>query len=136
MPPNIRFHFRAGHEAGEGQVCCRPDRHADAHHPIIYMQFGPVWYTLSARTMTETTPFEHKVIARYTEFRMAPELTEVTIQDIYTALVVEASRNDMIANDVVRVIESGRCPLLLTGRTEHLQYFAAKLEGVPSTSSY
>jgi superfamily II DNA or RNA helicase len=24
----------------------------------------------------------------------------------------------------------GRCPLLLTGRTEHLQYFAAKLAGV------
>ncbi len=36
----------------------------------------------------------------------------------------------MIANDIVRAIESGRCPLLLTGRTEHLQYFAAKLEGV------
>ena len=36
----------------------------------------------------------------------------------------------MIANDIVRAIESGRCPLLLTGRTEHLQYFAAKLAGV------
>ena len=36
----------------------------------------------------------------------------------------------MIANDIVRAVESGRCPLLLTGRTEHLQYFAAKLAGV------
>jgi superfamily II DNA or RNA helicase len=36
----------------------------------------------------------------------------------------------MIAGDIVRAIESGRCPLLLTGRTEHLQYFAAKLAGV------
>jgi hypothetical protein len=61
---------------------------------------------------------------------MVPELTEVTIQDIYAALVNDASRNEMIANDIVRAIKSGRCPLLLTGRTEHLQYFAAKLEGV------
>src|SRR5437879_13192543 len=61
---------------------------------------------------------------------MAPELTEATIQDIYAALVNDASRNEMIAADIVRAIESGRCPLLLTGRTEHLQYFAAKLAGV------
>jgi len=36
----------------------------------------------------------------------------------------------MIAGDIMRAIESGRCPLLLTGRTEHLQCFAAKLAGV------
>ncbi len=102
----------------------------DGHHPIIYMQCGPVRFSMSARTMTETTPFEHKVTPRHTEFRMASELTEVTIQDIYAALVDDVSRNEMIANDIVRAIESGRCPLLLTGRTEHLQHFAAKLEGV------
>jgi hypothetical protein len=61
---------------------------------------------------------------------LAPDLTDVTIQDIYAALVNDISRNEMIANDIVRAIESGRCPLLLTGRTEHLQYFAAKLKGV------
>jgi superfamily II DNA or RNA helicase len=102
----------------------------DGHHPIIYMQCGPVRFSLSSRTMTEATPFEHKVTPRYTEFRTAAELTEVGIQDIYAALVEDASRNEMIASDIVRAIESGRCPLLLTGRTEHLQYFAAKLVGV------
>src|SRR5207249_7745116 len=94
------------------------------------MQCGPVGFSMSARTMTETTPFEHKVTPRHTEFRMAPDLTDVTIQDIYAALVDNAPRNEMIAGDMVRAVESGRCPLLLTGRTEHLQYFAAKLAGV------
>src|SRR5947208_1062167 len=94
------------------------------------MQCGPVRYNMSARTMTETTPFEDRVTARYTEFRLAPELTEITIQDVYAALVDNAPRNEMIAADMVRSVESGRCPLLLTGRTEHLQYFAAKLAGV------
>jgi len=102
----------------------------DGHHPIIYMQCGPVRFSMSARTMTETTPFEHKVAPRYTEFRMAPELTEITIQDIYAALVGDVLRNEMIADDIVRAVESGRCPLLLTGRTEHLQFFASRLAGV------
>jgi superfamily II DNA or RNA helicase len=99
----------------------------DGHHPIIYMQCGPVRFNMSARTMTETTPFEHKVTPRHTEFRMAADVTEVTIQDVYAALVDDAARNEMIVRDVVNSLESGRCPLLLTGRTEHLQYFAARL---------
>jgi superfamily II DNA or RNA helicase len=102
----------------------------DGHHPIIHMQCGPVRFSMSARTMAETTPFEHKMTPRYTEFRMAPELTEITIQDLYAALVDDVSRNEMIAGDMVRAVESGRCPLLLTGRTEHLQFFASRLTGV------
>jgi hypothetical protein len=58
--------------------------------------------------MTETTPFEHKVTPRHNEFRMAPELTEVTIQDVYAVLVNDASRNEMIANDITNAIGSGR----------------------------
>ncbi len=102
----------------------------DGHHPIIYMQCGPIRYSLSARTMTETTPFEHRVIPRMTDFRMQSDLTDVTIQDIYAALVDDAARNEMIAADLIQSVESGRSPLLLTGRTEHLKFFAAKLEGV------
>jgi hypothetical protein len=61
---------------------------------------------------------------------MAADLNDFTIQDIYAALVNDVPRNEMIANDILRAVESGSCPLLLTGRTEHLQYFAAKLAGV------
>src|SRR5437016_10708904 len=102
----------------------------DGHHPIIYLQCGPVRFSMSARTMTETTPCDHKVTARQPDVRIATELAEFTIQGIYAALVEDASRNEMIAGDIVRAIESERCPLLLTGRTEHLQYFASKLAGV------
>lgn len=102
----------------------------DGHHPIIYMQCGPIRFRMSARAMTETTPFEHRVIPRMTDFRMQPDLTDVTIQDIYAALVDDATRNEMIAADLIQSVESGRSPLLLTGRTEHLKFFAAKLEGI------
>jgi len=95
----------------------------DGHHPIIYMQCGPVRFCMSAKAMAEMNPFEHRVVPRHTDFRMPLDLTEVTIQNVYGALANDALRNAMIADDIVRTIESGRSPLLLTGRTEHLQYF-------------
>jgi superfamily II DNA or RNA helicase len=101
----------------------------DEHHPIIYMQCGPVRFSMSAKAMAEMNPFEHRVVPRHTDFRMPPDLTEVTIQDVYGALSNDALRNAMIAGDIVHAIESGRSPLLLTGRTEHLQYFATRLSG-------
>ena len=102
----------------------------DGHHPIIYMQCGPVRFSMSARAMTETAPFEHRVLPRYTEFRIAAEPADVTIQDVYAALVDDGPRNELIAADLVNALELGRSPLLLTGRTEHLKYFTAKLSGV------
>jgi superfamily II DNA or RNA helicase len=102
----------------------------DGHHPIIYMQCGPTRFSMSARSMTDTTPFEHKVIPRHTEFRMPAEMTDVTIQDIYAALVDDRARNERIAADLLWAVGTGRSPLLLTGRKEHLSYFASKLQGL------
>ncbi len=102
----------------------------DGHHPIIYMQCGAIRYRMSARTMTEATPFEHVVIPRLTDFRMDAEAGEITIQDVYAAAVVSESRNEMILGDLVRAVQAGRSPLLLTGRTEHLEVFRKRLCGM------
>ena len=83
-----------------------------------------------ARAMTETTPFEHVVVPRVTDFRMSGEEQEITIQDVYAALVNDASRNELIAQDLLREVRTGRSPLLLTGRTEHLVTFAETLGSV------
>ena len=65
----------------------------DGHHPIIYMQCGPVRFSMSARTMTESTPFEHQVIPRRTDFRLPSDPAQVAIQEIYAALVADTARN-------------------------------------------
>jgi superfamily II DNA or RNA helicase len=101
----------------------------DGHHPIIYMQCGPIQFAMSARQMTETTPFEHRVIPRYIEFRLPPQLSDATIHDVYAALVDDRARNELIAADLIRAAEAGRSPLLLTHRTQHLKYFAARISG-------
>ncbi len=103
-----------------------PER-KDGHHPIIYMQCGPIRFKLSARSMNAATPFEHEVIPRLTEFYLPSEQNDITIQEAYTALVDDCARNDLIVSDLVRALADGRSPLLLTGRTDHLKHFEMAL---------
>lgn len=105
-----------------------PER-KDGHHPIIHMQCGPIRYKLSARSMTAASPFEHEIIPRLTEFCLPPERADTTIQALYAALADDNSRNELIVRDLLRMVQDGCSPLLLTARTEHLRYFEAALAG-------
>jgi superfamily II DNA or RNA helicase len=105
-----------------------PER-KDGHHPIIYMQCGPIRYKLSARSMTASSPFEHEVIPRLTEFCVPPEQADTTIQELYAGLVDDTARNELIVGDLLRAVQDGCSPLLLTARTEHLKFFETALDG-------
>jgi hypothetical protein len=76
--------------------------------------------------MTDSTPFEHVVIPKPTDFRMS-SVGEPTIQDICTALTTDEGHNNLMVNDVVRAMEQGRSPLVLTGRTEHITHLKTAL---------
>src|SRR5260221_13912163 len=102
----------------------------DGHHPIIYMQCGPIRFHLSAKKAAEASPLEHKVVPRFTDFVWERAEGETTIQDIYAALVSNQQRNDLIVEDLQQVLSAGRSPLVLTSRTEHLDYLAGRLRGL------
>src|ERR1017187_7160705 len=105
-----------------------PER-KDGHHPIIYMQCGPVRFSMSAKAMAEMNPFEHRVIPRLTEFCVPPEQADTTIQELYAGLVDDTARNELIVGDLLRAVQDGCSPLLLTARTEHLKFFETALDG-------
>jgi len=42
----------------------------DGHHPIIFMQCGPVRYQVDERKQATERPFKHRVIVRNTGFRL------------------------------------------------------------------
>ncbi len=44
----------------------------------------------------------------------------LAIHELYSALVSDNKRNELIVGDVLEAIRSGRCPLVLTERKEHL----------------
>jgi len=99
----------------------------DGHHPIIYMQCGPIRFFLSPKKVAQSSPLEHKVIPRFSNFVWNGSETEGAIHEIYRALVTDKPRNDMIVEDVRRALLDGRSPLLLTSRTEHLDCLARRL---------
>ena len=102
----------------------------DGHHPIIFMNCGPVRYAVNARKKAIERPFEHRLIIRRTSFYMTnrtPFDDELKITDIYRALIADKKRNDMIIADALEALREGRCPLLLTERRAHLDMLEAML---------
>jgi superfamily II DNA or RNA helicase len=102
----------------------------DGHHPIIFMQCGPVRYRVSPTELAASRPFEHTIIIRHTQFK--PIIREeaqgrISIQDLYGALARDAARNDLIFDDIVAAVEAGRSPLVITERKDHLELLAERL---------
>ncbi|GAB1366532.1 DEAD/DEAH box helicase family protein [Candidatus Cloacimonadaceae bacterium] len=103
----------------------------DGHHPIVYMQCGPIRYKVDAKSQVLQRSFTHKVITRQTTFSMIKpsEDDEIKITDIYQTMVEDTRRNDMILDDIIAAIVAGRSPLVLTERTAHVDFFVQKLAG-------
>jgi superfamily II DNA or RNA helicase len=102
----------------------------DGHHPIIFMQCGPVRYRVSPKELAANRPFEHTIITRQTQFKSVirnEAQGRVTIQELYGALARDAARNDLIFDDVVAALEAGRSPLVITERKDHLEILAERL---------
>jgi superfamily II DNA or RNA helicase len=101
----------------------------DGHHPIIFMQCGPVRYRVDERKQAAMRPFTHKVIVRKTGFRIDARLDrdDLSVQEIYSLLTNSEKRNDMIITDVISAVDRGRSPILLTERKEHLTFLADRL---------
>ena len=102
----------------------------DGHHPIIFMQCGPVRFSVSPQAAAARSPFEHLLLPRCTDFRLPAESKETTIHDVYAALITDGVRNQRIIADILDVIRLGRTPLVLTNRTEHIERLASGLTGV------
>jgi superfamily II DNA or RNA helicase/very-short-patch-repair endonuclease len=102
----------------------------DGHHPIIFMQCGPVRHRVDAKSQARARPFTHHVMVRPTGFRMtAPPAPDARVEfhELYEALRNDDKRNAMICDDVVSAVNQGRSPLVLTERTEHLLHLAERL---------
>ena len=102
----------------------------DGHHPILHFQLGPIRFSADSRREKAAQRMEHKVIVRQTAFRLQDESSGSGIQEIYSKLANDRSRNEMILDDVIGALEEGRSPILLTERRDHLDYFVCQLGGV------
>ena len=101
----------------------------DGHHPIVFMQCGPVRFRASAKAQALRRPFSHRALLRPTAFRLPAgiEPERPPIQHVYAALAEDVARNDMIFDDVLSALEAGRSPLVLTARKDHAERLAERL---------
>ncbi len=100
----------------------------DGHHPIIFMQCGPVRYRVDAKKQAGVRLFDHKVIFRRTEFRISHRLDgKPSIQELYANLAQDPARNDLIFDDILSTLEEGRSPIVITERKDHVAMLAGRL---------
>ena len=98
----------------------------DGHHPIIFMQCGPVRFRASDKEEAARRPFSHTVEVIRTGYRWAvdeSEAEDMGIQEVFRRLIEDESRNVLIAEAALSALVAGRSPVLLTERKKHLQWF-------------
>jgi superfamily II DNA or RNA helicase len=97
----------------------------DGHHPIIFMQCGPVRYRVSAQQQALERGIRCRARVRLTKFELPHLLAKAErppIPSIYAALAGDQRRNDLIFDDVLKSLEAKRSPIVLTERKDHLEY--------------
>jgi superfamily II DNA or RNA helicase len=97
----------------------------DGHHPIIFMQCGPVRHRVDARVQAAERGIRHRARDRSTKFELPTSLATLerpAMPAIYAALARDQDRNELIFDDVLKSLEARRSPIVLTERKDHLDY--------------
>ena len=71
-----------------------PKRH-DGQHPVTFMQYRPIRYSVNAKEQARKRNFEHFILPCFTRFRkpLTQNESDWHITKIYTALSEDESRN-------------------------------------------
>jgi len=91
----------------------------DGHQPIIHMQCGPICYQRKQKDVIKQIS-RYLIIPRPTKF-VCEWSGESNIYDFWPKLINDKKRNELIVNDIVKVVQEGRFPIVLTERRRHLK---------------
>ena len=98
----------------------------DGHQPIIFMQCGPIRYIVDAKEQMSKQSFERLLVPRFTNFRLLTD-DNTSFTQICQELSADNIRNQLLVNDVIKVLKEGRSPIVLTGLTSHVDKIASML---------
>lgn len=100
----------------------------DGHQPIIFMQCGPIRHQVHTKDTILEHEYQCAVQTQITEF--SSDLPSQSFSEIYRVLAEDQARNHLILKDLLEAYQSGRYPLLLTSRRQHLDWFEAELKNL------
>jgi superfamily II DNA or RNA helicase len=98
----------------------------DGHQPIIHMQCGHICHQIRQGNFSAQLSLS-VVCSRETGFSYEWD-DNSKIYDLWPKLVADKERNQLIMNDVVKALDEGRFPLILTERREHLEKLSEMLK--------
>ncbi len=93
----------------------------DGHHPIIFMQCGFACCRPQERAEEQTA--SRTVIVRETPTHL-PAFDKPQFNDIAQVIISDTVRTQLILDDLRKVLNAGRTPIVVTERKEHLQHLA------------
>ena len=99
----------------------------DGHQPIIFMQCGPIRFTIDAKSQIAKQSFDRFLIPRFTSYNSILE-DRLSIATLYKYLSEDEIRNNLIVDDICKAVNTGRTPIILTNRTAHVSVLAEKLK--------
>ena len=98
----------------------------DALQPIIFMQCGPVRFSLDAKSQILSQSFSRYLYPRFTSFRFVSE-DKPSITSLYEMLSEDEARNSLIVEDILKAIGEARSVIVLTSRRSHVLTLANML---------
>lgn len=101
----------------------------EGDHPIFMMQCGPIVFKDTRRLQERHPGVSHIVIPRETGFQAPAVDGQQNFQDLCAALSADSKRNDLICDDILKVLEEKRSPLAITERIDHLETLIGRLQG-------
>jgi superfamily II DNA or RNA helicase len=99
----------------------------DGLQPIMTMQLGPIRHKVTAKNQAKVRPFEHILVPRYTNFKIKEENQD--IQFLFNQITKDEQRNQMIFDDVLKELDQGSVPMILTERVEHAIELHSRFQG-------
>lgn len=99
----------------------------DGLQPIIFMQCGPIRFSVDAKAQIQKQSFQRYLVPRFTSYRPVTD-DKHTFTALSQSLAESEMRNNLIIEDVLNAVASGRTPIILTSRTSHVELITKMLE--------
>ena len=98
----------------------------DGHEAIIHMQLGPIRYEMEDFGAKDLAK---KVFIKEIKFEFSEFLEKrLEIHEIWSEIVNNEKRTELIAIDVHEVLSQKRCPLIISERKEHISYISKAIQ--------
>ncbi|MCL2746380.1 MAG: DEAD/DEAH box helicase family protein, partial [Coriobacteriia bacterium] len=115
----------------------------DGLQPIVFLHCGPIRHRVSEKDQNRKRGFVHQVILRFTTFQ-PPKLTDSSINDsddspadgsgdntkihdLFAGVATNEERNALIVEDILKAVDSGRTPIVLTQTTRQAKLLTEAL---------